>query len=147
LKIKLYHTASIWFTCLLTSYMETSFAKIHSAVPVIATADIEKSLEYYTAILGFEFDFKYGEPPVYAGVKSGDTEIYFTVDADFAAAIKEKSFRPEVFMWIPDADDLFKKHADNGAVVIESPSDRPWGVRQYVLKEINGYLLKFAQPL
>jgi uncharacterized glyoxalase superfamily protein PhnB len=127
--------------------MHTSFDTIHSVAPVIATADIERSLEYYTTVLGFEFDFKYGEPPVYAGIKSGSVEIYFSIDHALAAAVKEKNLNPEVFIWVTDADGLFNKHKNRGAEIIEPPTNRPWGARQYVIKDINGYFLKFAQPL
>jgi uncharacterized glyoxalase superfamily protein PhnB len=120
---------------------------IHSAVPVIATDDIQKALSYYADVLGFTFDFKYGEPVVYAGVRSGEVEIYFSYDRDIATLIKEQRVCPEIFIWVSDADQLFKEHLANDVEVIESISDRPWGARQYVIKDINGYHLKFAQPL
>jgi catechol 2,3-dioxygenase-like lactoylglutathione lyase family enzyme len=126
--------------------METT-PKMHSTVPVIATADIEKSLEYYTTVFGFEFDFKYGEPLVYAGVRYGEAEIYFSYDPVLAAAISSESLNPEIFIWVPDGDAIFEQHRLNGADIIELISDRPWGSRQYVIRNINGYLLKFAQPL
>ncbi len=127
--------------------MEIALHKIHSAVPVIATDDIEKSLSYYIDVLGFLFDFKYGDPPVYAGVKSGSAEIYFTNNHDFVYIIKEKNLHPEIFIWIEDVESLYREHVINGAQIIEPMFDRPWGARQYVIKEINGYYLKFAQPL
>jgi uncharacterized glyoxalase superfamily protein PhnB len=127
--------------------MEQVFSKIHSTVPVIGTDDVKKSIKYYTEVLGFSFDFEYGDPVVYAGVKSGNAEIYFSHDPEIINAIKEKKFNPEIFIWLPDADNLFKEHVKNGAEIIETISDRPWGARQYVVKDINGYHLKFAQAL
>jgi catechol 2,3-dioxygenase-like lactoylglutathione lyase family enzyme len=46
--------------------------QVHSTVPVIITDDIEKSLSYYRDVLGFSVDFRYGNPPVYAGINSGN---------------------------------------------------------------------------
>ena len=120
---------------------------IHSTVPVISTADIKKSIAYYSEILGFLPDFEYGEPVVYAGVRSGEAEIYFTHDPDFARMIEEKQIHPEIFIWISNAVELFEIHRQKGAEIIEPLADRPWGSRQYVVEEINGYLLKFAQPI
>ena len=120
--------------------------KIHSAVPVIGTDNIEKSLKYYIEVLGFTLDFKYGDPPVYAGVKSGEAEIYLTNDPHLAKGIKESKLVPEVFIWVSDAESLFKDHINKGAEIVEPLSDRPWGARQYVVREINGYHIKFAQP-
>lgn len=120
---------------------------IHSAVPVIGTDDIQGSISYYTKVLGFSPDFQFGDPVVYAGVKSGEVEIYFSYDPDLVKTIRQKACCPEVFIWLTEADELFKQHKSNGAEIIESISDRPWGARQYVVKEINGYHLKFSQPL
>jgi uncharacterized glyoxalase superfamily protein PhnB len=121
--------------------------QIHSTVPVINTDDIKKSLAYYIKILGFSPDFEFGDPVVYAGVKSGNAELYFSHDPDYANIIREKKINPEIFIWLSNADSLFKEHTANGAEIIEPISDRPWGARQYVIKDINGYHLKFAQPI
>lgn len=120
--------------------------KIHSAVPVIGTDDIELSLTYYTQVLGFALDFKHGDPPVYAGVKSGDVEIYFCNDPSLVQGIRKQQLVPEIFIWVSDAESLFREHTVNGAEIIEALSDRSWGARQYVVRDINGYHLKFAQP-
>ncbi|MEO6456152.1 MAG: VOC family protein [Ginsengibacter sp.] len=127
--------------------MVSSSHQIHSTVPVIATDNIQKSLSFYIDVLGFSFDFTHGEPPVYAGVKAGSAEIYFTLDPDLLTQIKEQKLCPEIFIWITDAVLLFKEHVDKGAEVFEPISDRPWGARQYVIKDNNGYHLKFAQAL
>ena len=121
--------------------------QILRAIPVVSTDDIQKSLSYYIDMLGFSLDFKHGDPVVYAGVKSGSVEIYFTYEPLLAKIIKEQNVNPEIFIWIPDAIRLFKEHVDKGAEIYEPISDRLWGTRQYVIREINGYHLKFAQAL
>jgi uncharacterized glyoxalase superfamily protein PhnB len=127
--------------------MAATLFKVHSTVPVIATDDIETSIAYYVNVLGFVFDFKYGEPIVYAGVKAGTAEIYFAKDTTLINRLKENNLNPEIFIWIVDAEISFKEHAGKGAEIIEPLSDRPWGAKQYVIRDINGYHLKFAQPL
>jgi uncharacterized glyoxalase superfamily protein PhnB len=92
-------------------------------------------------------DFDYGNPVVYAGVRSSEVEIYFTEDVEFGRSIKKGNVHPEVFIWIDNADALYKVHLNNGAEIIESITDRPWGARQYVIRDLNGYHLKFAQPI
>ena len=124
-----------------------SFPPIHSTVPVIGTDDIRNSILYYTTILGFSADFEFGDPVVYAGVKSGEAEIYFSYDPNLTKLIKDARIHPEVFIWLSDADALFKVHVANGAHIIEPISDRAWGARQYVVRDVNGYHLKFAQPV
>jgi uncharacterized glyoxalase superfamily protein PhnB len=124
-----------------------SLSQIHSTVPVICTDDIRGSISYYVNVLGFSPDFEFGDPIVYAGVKSGEAEIYFTYDPDSIKLMKEKKIHPEIFIWLSDAEVWFKAHVAKGAEIVEPISDRPWGARQYVIREINGYHLKFAQPV
>jgi PhnB protein len=62
-------------------------------------------------------------------------------------ALKEKSLHPDLFIWVTNADHFYTMHLKNGADIIEEISDRPWGSRQYVVRDLNGYNLKFAQPI
>ncbi len=127
--------------------MKDKSSIIHSTVPVVATDDIQRSISYYTKVLGFSPDFQFGDPIVYAGVKAGKAEIYITYDPDLVKVIQKEDLSPDIFIWITEADKLYQEHANNGAEIIDSIGDRPWGSRQYTVKEINGYHLKFAQPL
>jgi hypothetical protein len=47
---------------------------------------------------------------VYAGVKSGEAEIYFVHDPVTSKLNSEKKFNPEIFIWLSDADHSFKQH-------------------------------------
>lgn len=82
--------------------------QIHSTVPVICTNDIASSIAYYTNILGFSPDFEFGDPVVYAGVKSGEAEIYFAYDPAAIAVMRSENFRPEIFIWLSNAEDSFE---------------------------------------
>lgn len=122
-------------------------ARIHSAVPVIATDDVQASVEYFVRTLGFDADFVWGDPPVYAGVTSGEVEIYFAKDPATAAAIRQHALAPDLFLWVRGIDALYAQHTAAGATIAEPLTDKPWGARQYVLRDPNGYHLKFAEPL
>lgn len=122
-------------------------SQIHSAVPVINTDDIKKSLAYYRDVLGFIPDFEYGDPPVYAGAKAGAAEIYFTYSPNWLRILKEADVNLDIFIWVTNANNLYSLHVKNGADIVEPISDRPWGARQYVVRDLNGYHLKFAQPV
>jgi catechol 2,3-dioxygenase-like lactoylglutathione lyase family enzyme len=80
-------------------------------------------------------------------VNAGTSEIYFTHSPDFVKLIADHALHPDIFIWVTDADQSFNFHVKNGAEVIETITDRPWGARQYVVRDPNGYNLKFAQPL
>lgn len=120
--------------------------KFKHAVPVVATADVRATVEYYRQVLGFSEHFIYGDPPVYAGVARDGVLLYITADPKMAAALKAGDLHPDVFLWVHDVDSVFAEHKRRGAKIIEDIGDRAWDARQYVVEDPNGYRLKVAEP-
>jgi uncharacterized glyoxalase superfamily protein PhnB len=121
--------------------------KFKSAVPVVSTADVRATVEYYSRVLGFREHFIFGDPPVYAGVERDGVLLYVTHDPAMATMLEGNDLHPDIFLWVEDVDAAFADHQQRGARVIEAVADRPWDARQYVLEDPNGYRLKIAQPL
>jgi catechol 2,3-dioxygenase-like lactoylglutathione lyase family enzyme len=120
--------------------------KYRSSVPVIATADLQATVAYYTQVLGFSEHFIFGEPPAYAGVERDGVLLYIAHDERLATTLKSSSLHPDVFLWVHDVDTVFDEHKRRGARIVEEIADRPWDVRQYVIEDPNGYHLKIAEP-
>lgn len=116
-----------------------------SAVPVLATSDVAGTVRYFEQTLGFKQQWTWGDPPVYAGVRAGDALLYVTHDADLASTIKERRLAPDIFLWVTDIDCVYAQHRAAKADIAEELTMRPWGVRQYMVREPNGYLLKVAE--
>jgi catechol 2,3-dioxygenase-like lactoylglutathione lyase family enzyme len=121
--------------------------KYKDAVPVIATADVPSTVDYYTRVLGFTEHFVYGDPPIYAGVERDGVLLYVAEDARLAAALKSCDLHPDVFIWVQNVDSVFEEHTRRGARIVEGIADRPWDARQYVIEDPNGYRLKVAEPV
>lgn len=116
-----------------------------SAVPVIATSDVLGTVRYFEKTLGFRQQWIWGDPPVYAGVRAGSALLYVTHDPKLASTIRERQLAPDIFLWVSDIDSVYAHHRAARADIIEELAARPWGVRQYVVREPNGYLLKVAE--
>jgi catechol 2,3-dioxygenase-like lactoylglutathione lyase family enzyme len=115
-----------------------------SAIPVVGTEDVLATLSYFEDKLGFERQFVWGDPPVYAGVRAGEALLYITHDPALAAAIRDRNLEPEIFIWVNDIETIYAYHQAN-AKITEPLTERPWGVRQYVVREPSGYRLKIAE--
>lgn len=116
-----------------------------TAVPVIASSDVMKTVAYFVQVLGFEQQWIWGEPPVYAGICAGQALIYISHDPALARAIQESRLAPDVYFWVEEIESLYARHSANGAQILEKLETRPWGTRQYSVLEPNGYHLKIAE--
>ena len=115
---------------------------------MVATADVQSTVAYYTRVLGFDQHFVFGDPPVYAGIERDGVLLYVARDTGLASVLKSRTdLHPEVFLWVHNVDEVFKEHKLRGAVIVEEIADRAWDARQYVIEDPNGYHLKIAEPL
>src|SRR4051812_48262521 len=107
----------------------------------LAVRDIPAAVDFYTKKLGFRAAFTWGEPPTFAGVNLGDTVQIF---------LREGTPDPNgsvIFFVIGDADELYEFHRANGIEISEPPSDKPWGFRDYTVRDLEGHYLVFGQRL
>ena len=109
----------------------------HTILPV---NDIDAAVDFYTNKLGFWLAFKWGEPPSMAGVNLGDVQIFLhkgTPNADGCA----------MYFVVGDADELYEFHKANGVEILVVPEDRDYGLRDYSVRDLNGYKLDFGHAL
>jgi len=113
--------------------------QLHTAVTV---TDLEAAIEFYVTRLGFQRAFTWGDPPTFAGLNLGNVQIFLAKgtpapSADAAAA----------YFVVGNADQLYEFHRANGVEVAEEIGDRPYGLRDYVVRDLHGYYLQFGQHL
>src|SRR5262249_38690630 len=105
--------------------------------PALRVSDIPAAVEFYTKRLGFQLGFTWGEPPEIAGVNLGSVQLF----------LERGSSRPEgcaVYFVVGNADELFEYQQANGVQVLELPGNRPYGLRDYRIRDLNGYELGFG---
>lgn len=114
-----------------------------SVYPTITVSDLQQTVEYYHRELGFDIQFKWGEPPVHAGVTFGKATLHFNQQD------METNYQNELF-WlyfqVEDVDDLFEKYQSRTVSLLDEPTDREWGMREFNVRDVNGLSLRFGQP-
>lgn len=113
-----------------------------SSNAIFACTDIVETLEYYKEVLGFGATWTWGEPPTFGSASSGGVTILFNRQPELAAKIHGHQH----WIKVDDADELHETHRARGAKIVEELGDRPWGFREYVVEDLNGYRLRFAGP-
>ncbi|HYR45663.1 MAG TPA: VOC family protein [Thermoanaerobaculia bacterium] len=109
----------------------------HAALSV---SDVLAAADYYTTKLGFFLAFTWGDPPGMAGVNLGHVQIF----------LEQGTPNPKgcsVYFVIGDADELYEFQRANGVEIVEPPGDRPWGLRDYRVRDLYGYELAFGHRL
>ncbi|RPJ86583.1 MAG: hypothetical protein EHM18_05465 [Acidobacteria bacterium] len=100
-------------------------------------SDVNAAVDFYTNKLGFRLGFTWGDPPGMAGVNLGEVQIF----------LQEGTPIPEgctLNFLVGDADQLCEFHRAGGVEVVTPPGDRPYGVRDYAVKDLYGHILGFG---
>lgn len=118
--------------------------KATCVTPVFQVVNLKKAIDFYTNALGFEQDFIYGEPAYYAGVRKDSIAIHLNQASESRQPLVGKGI---VFIFCDEVDAYCEKVKQLGAVVVEEPEDRPYGVRDFGVKDIDGNTLCFGCSL
>jgi len=105
--------------------------------PSFAVADVVGAADFYKSKLGFKPGFTWGDPPTMAGMNLGRVQLFLEQGAPSPLGCS-------VYFVIGNADQLYEFQRANGVEIVEPPGDRPWGLRDYTIKDLYGYRLTFG---
>ena len=118
--------------------------------PVFQVRDIQTSIEWYRDKLGFTIDFVVGEPPAHARIVADPTYAAPTVHLRFESLQSETApfAGAEVWMHVDNSiDELYARYVSRSVTVVEPIEDKPWGLRQFVIEDPDGYRLVIVAEL
>lgn len=106
--------------------------------PGLAVPDLMAAVEFYTNRLGFTLGFTWGDPPAFAGVNLGEVQVFLSTGTPSPDGC-------DVFFVVGDVDELYAFHGAAGVEVVGEIGDREYGLRDYTVRDLNGYRLTFGQ--
>lgn len=106
----------------------------------LRVADLPAAVEFYTDRLGFRHAFSWGEPPTMAGVNLGETQLFLEAGTPAAQGCS-------LYFVVGDADELYAFHRARDVPIVETPGDRPWELRDYTVRDLDGYALTFGHRI
>jgi uncharacterized glyoxalase superfamily protein PhnB len=121
--------------------------------PVLGVRDVAKATAYYTSTLGFEYPAGVfegvapGEGRVYAIVRRGDIEIHLQIRRREVFASERERIEADAYFFVSDVDALYTELVASGATIQRKPEDAPYGLRDFVVEDPEGYRLVFGSPL
>ena len=108
-------------------------------VPELPVADVERAQQYYRDVLGFQIEWLYPGKEMGA-VSHGETILFFRK--------KTTTFDPVVhWVFAVDVDRSYQQHIEAGAKIVEGIENKPWGIRQFSIADIDGNIFYFHHEL
>lgn len=123
--------------------------KPSGVLPVLPSADVEKSLAYYTETLGFSEIFR--QPGEAGAIVNGHVafaggQIMFNLNPDDASKAGGG-----VYLWFrlhdDDIDALFEDYERKGVSIVEPIQNQFWGDRSFAIQDHAGFHLAFNKAL
>jgi catechol 2,3-dioxygenase-like lactoylglutathione lyase family enzyme len=123
--------------------MDAHEGKVIRSTAIFAVGDVVATANFYRDVLAFEIAWTWGEPPNFGCVRRGEFEIYLCQQPEVAAKVEGHQH----WFGVDDADATHALHRSRGAQIVQEISDRPWGAREYVVRDPNGYHVRFGGPI
>jgi len=120
---------------------DTSFT---SAIPILNVKSVAESIDYYTTVLGFtrNWDWPDGdERKTFGSISNGAVTVFFT-----------QNDQPEIqsfliYYNVSDVDRLHELYKAAGAEVTQVPTDEPWQMREMLVADPDGHVLRIGSEI
>jgi uncharacterized glyoxalase superfamily protein PhnB len=115
---------------------------ITSSEPIFAVTDIQRTVRFYCDVLGGQNEWLWGEPPCHAGLRLDKFQLMFSLNKVLAA----RCAGAQHFFRVDDVQSWYDRHKSAGATIVQDLENKPWGLREYTVRDPDGYELRFAGP-
>lgn len=119
----------------------TDFTKVRFT---LAVPDLATSTDYYTSLLGMAIDFT---APGWSFLSRGSFRVMLgeCPDAMPPAQLGDHSWYG--YVTVSDAAALFEEYRAAGVEFAQGLADKPWGMREFGIRTMDGHRIMFGQEL
>ena len=125
--------------------------KLTSVASHLYVRNMDASLDFFTAKMGFAVDFVYGEPAFYGQVSRDNARLALRHmdEAFFAEDIREREGLLSASITLGSAEEIKQLSVafhSAGVPLAQALRSEPWGAQTFVVKDPDGNLILFAGP-
>lgn len=113
--------------------------KLSAIAPIFQVANLQRAVDYYTRVMGFELGWTAGEPPDRASFCRDDVEISVEVDRE--------PKRAQAYLYVKGVDEYFSRIFAAGARIKVPLADRFYGMRDGRIEDPDGNAICIGEPL
>jgi uncharacterized glyoxalase superfamily protein PhnB len=116
--------------------VKEKMSAIGKPVPELPVADVERAQQHYRDAFGFEIGWLYPGKEIGAVSHSDMGPIFFRQ--------RKSPFEPAVhWVFAEDIDASYQELKSSGANIVDPLEKKPWGLRQFTVKDLDGNLFYF----
>lgn len=130
------------------SYMQPNYSLVS---PCVLVEDVQKSIDFYTKVFGFEILEKHERDSVVTGATLKLGGVTFMIFSKVLSAcsnnrevMQTSDSGSSLYVYCPNVDEVYKNALEHGAVSLAEPEDAFWGDRYCQLRDLDGYIWSFA---
>lgn len=120
--------------------------RVFGVEPVLIVHDVAEAAVFYRDKLGFEINFMFGDPATHAAVSRGEWTGN-TATIQLSQAPKDQALNPSNYLYIlmdTQLDSLFERYRERNVEIASEPKTQPWGMREFVIKDLDGHVIVFG---
>ena len=110
---------------------------LQKIMPEFPCDDVEAAVAHYRDVLGFKVNYAQHD----IGVMDRDRVRLLLI-----ARTERHLGIGSCYIYVEDADRLHAELTASGALVIDAPVSRPWGLREFHVEDLEGNRITFGQP-
>ncbi|MBZ4189408.1 VOC family protein [Niabella beijingensis] len=109
---------------------------------IFSVSDLEASIKYYTGVLGFAVDWRYG---TLSCLKCGN--VLIQLSAPGVGINRRATGEGNVYIFCDEVDQYFHDIITKGAFVLVELADRKYGMRDFAIRDPDGNTLSFGKEI
>jgi len=107
--------------------------------------DLKETIAFYRDKLGFGGEWFWGDSD--AGIERDDLHLLFNKNPAHVAQINSSGQIFEVCWFVQNVDAIFEEFKSKGVNIISPLENKPWGMREFTLQDVNGYAIRVGQGI
>ncbi|HWZ03960.1 MAG TPA: VOC family protein [Mucilaginibacter sp.] len=113
--------------------------KIGQPVAQLPVEDVEKAQIYYKEVLGFDILWTYPDKSIGAVWRETATIFFATTN---------RPIEPNIhWIFAEDVDLTYAELKSSGADIIDDIENKPWNIRQFTIRDLNGHIFYIHHDL
>src|SRR5712692_5013949 len=127
--------------------------EIAPVAPEMFVPDVAEAVRFYTEKLGFKlYRMEQGDGQALFAIITLDRAVVMFAHESLYTAMggsvsAQRGVGIDVRIMLQDVDETYRRCRENGVTVVHDIADRYYGLRDFVIADLNGFRLRFASAL